>query len=232
MQWDQEKTLSSIEDCNHYYAESELNVQVNQLYPGYELLPDGRSLELYLGYKKYHKVKDIIEKSFGLDLNKYRHLRPLFLQGIIDNMIASDHKPSLALDHYLHNHAQSAGLIMGGVETIHEQMDIIPQLAVDDQLSVLLKIARNPAGYRRRIRKMIAKYNAGDGLGLYRLGKKQLGKYRKLMLYDRNLLMAERITSFLGLEKSFVAIGAGHLYGSTGVIHSLRKNDFRVEVTG
>ncbi len=225
--WDSDLVMKAIDQCDRYYAETELDKNINQLYPGYELLPEGRSLSHFIGEKKYQKVSRILLKSFGLDLDKYKYLRPLFLQGILDNLIASGGKVAMALDHHLFNYALARGIPTGGVESIHEQMEIIPQLKVEDQCKTLLKIARNTKAYRRRINKLISMYNEKDAAGLYRIGRKQLGKYRNLMLYDRNEKMGLRISQILSEDTAFIAIGAGHLYGATGVLTSLKKQGYR-----
>jgi len=63
---------------------------------------------------------------------------------------------------------------------------------------------------------------------LYQKKKKHLGNLRKLLLYDRNLVMAQRLEIQFLKEKTFVTIGAAHLSGEKGVLRLIKLQGFTI----
>jgi uncharacterized protein YbaP (TraB family) len=51
---------------------------------------------------------------------------------------------------------------------------------------------------------------------------------RKLLLYERNTIMAERFAEIARQESLFCAVGAGHLSGKKGLLRLLKKEGFKV----
>ena len=64
---------------------------------------------------------------------------------------------------------------------------------------------------------------------LYKLAKKSAKGFRKIILYNRNAIMSERIAKLITEKSICVAIGAGHLEGKRGVIKGLEALDVKVE---
>ena len=53
--------------------------------------------------------------------------------------------------------------------------------------------------------------------------KKTAGSMRDALLYDRNIIMADRIEELGSQSSLFAAIGAGHLGGKKGVLRLLKQ---------
>jgi uncharacterized protein YbaP (TraB family) len=191
-------------------------------------LPEGTTIKSLLGKKKYAKVRKIIRKSYGLDLDFFKECLPLLVNNLLTEKILSDDMQS-PLDHTLWAYAKEQGKITVGVETFQEQMDILDHIPLDNQIKQLKGIAKNPEAFRREIMKAAELYEQEDIQKLYKLVKKSTGELRKLMLYDRNVIMAERIARMAAENSGCFAVGAGHLAGQKGVIKLLKAEEFQVK---
>ena len=69
----------------------------------------------------------------------------------------------------------------------------------------------------------------GDVNSLYSITKKSMGKIRKLMIYDRNERMAQRVVEIHQLKPCFVAVGAAHLGGNKGLLNLLKKQGYKIK---
>ena len=76
---------------------------------------------------------------------------------------------------------------------------------------------------------MLLWYQQGDIQRLYKAAKKDAKGMRKVLLFDRNILMAERFSEIAREKTLFCAVGAGHLPGQKGMLRLLKKDGFTVE---
>ena len=186
-------------------------------------IPNEQSIESLIGDKKYQKLKRIILKAFGLDLDHYQNTIPILTANEIANSILSkDHH--LSLDAFLSEYATTVKRKMLGIETFVEHLEVLQKIPLDYQMKSLLQIGKNVEKYRKHILKWAQLYEDGRLQQLYLSSKKSLGKMKRVLLYDRNLIMADRITEILKEQTLFCAVGAAHLPGEKGVLRLLKKN--------
>ncbi len=83
--------------------------------------------------------------------------------------------------------------------------------------------------FHKQLMKLIKLYEDQDIQGLYKNSKSGLGRLRKVMLYDRNKIMIERIQEQVAERNpSFFAVGAAHLGGTKGVLVGLKRMGLHV----
>ena len=75
---------------------------------------------------------------------------------------------------------------------------------------------------------LIRAYEEQNIQRIYKRTKKSLGKYRQLLLNNRNELMTKGIESMLNVG-SFYTIGAAHLGGNRGVIALLKRKGIKIK---
>lgn len=175
----------------------------------------------------YDKLRKQILKSFKLDVNRYAHLHPLMIMSAISQTIL-DNDHAVSLDEHLWNYAKDNQLALQGLETIREQMEILHSIKPDSLYRQIKEISTQPKKIRKFSDRAIDYYTMGDIHQLYQLTKSSMHELRKLIIYNRNRLMISRILKFDPNERYFIAVGAGHLSGSTGIISGLRKSGFKV----
>jgi len=222
-----DKAIRYLETCDAFASEMPLDDLAGIGQNNSFWLPNGTSLQTYLSADKYDKIRKILLKAFSIDLQFFHRFRPFLLTSVIaDKVLIPGHEQSL--DQFLWDQAATVGKKMGGLETQEEQMEIMEKIPLPLQMRMLKNIARNPNRYRRQIIQMARLYEQGLTQRLYQSSKRQLGGLKRILLYDRNLLMSERMISSLKEQRTFAAVGAAHLFGSRGILRLLKHRGYRV----
>ncbi len=176
----------------------------------------------------YEKLRNQIRKSFRLDILRFDHLHPLMIMSAISHsMLENDRKVSL--DEHLWNFADRHQLTMQGLETLREQMALLHSIAPDPLYRQIKEISTGPEKLRKFTRHSLDLYADGDIHRLYQLTKSSMHHLRKRIIYNRNLEMIKRIKSYDPSLGYFIAVGAGHLSGPTGIIGGLRAAGYKVK---
>ncbi|GLR16293.1 conjugative transfer protein GumN [Portibacter lacus] len=192
------------------------------------LIPDGKSLSDLIGEKKFRKIHKIIEKSFKVDLRQFEYYLPLLIVNIIgEAILTKDYH--LPLDIFLWNFAKESEKELDGVETYASQQQIMQAIKMKDQLKMVKDISKRPYIYRKNILKMAKWYEEESINLLYKNGKKSLGKYKHILLKKRNFIMADRFEELTLNQKSFMAVGAGHLAGQHGILKLLKDKGWKLK---
>ncbi|MCB0641627.1 MAG: TraB/GumN family protein, partial [Phaeodactylibacter sp.] len=181
------------------------------------MMADSRRWRTLVPEAKYQKIRQLFLKAVGLDIDHFQHLRPLVLSNLILEKMLSDDYPR-ALDHQLWQLAKQLEKQLLGIETFSFQMNLLSSIPMEDQLSNLLELARNISKHRRQIQKMADLYARADLRQLHKQVARSTGRQRRLLLYNRNQTMAQKIHQFGLQQTTFAAIGAGHLSGKFGVL--------------
>ena len=134
------------------------------------------------------------------------------------------------VDAYLYNIARRQGKWLGGVEDFSDQSGLMDELIDKSDIDFML------AGDSSLVKKstnsmlsdMIDLYTSQNITGIESLAITS-DEEKDLLLIKRNIKMARRIDSLMALRTMFVAVGAAHLAGDSGVIHLLQQRGFTVE---
>ena len=215
--------LSSI-----YAAELDLNEQSKQDMNKYFLLENG-SFSDFFKVKRYKKYLRVAHKAFGIDLMQYNQCTPFFINTLLAEKNLEKTYPE-ALDHFLWNFAMAQGKEMRGVESFDDQVQILKSIPLDGQLKSFKDTMANVSLFRRKLENLNEMYKKADLKNLYVNSKKSMGKLRKLMIYDRNMVMADRMITMSNEKPSFFAIGAAHLPGSKGILTLLKRQGYKVKL--
>jgi len=146
---------------------------------------------------------------------------------LIGESLLQSERPK-SLDSYLWSYALEAGKDMHGIETFEAQVKTLASIPVEKQVKMLLDTVRNIGRFRRKIHHYAHLYQRGELPMLHKLMKKSAGGLRKRLLYDRNVVMAQRIEELARQKSLFTAVGAGHLLGGKGLIRLLKKRGLKV----
>jgi uncharacterized protein YbaP (TraB family) len=142
------------------------------------------------------------------------------------------------LDMALYQQAMQAGKPVFGLESIHEQLAIFDDMPEQDQLVLLRDAVENFAQIEVMQRELIDAWLQRD-LGTLlaindaamQTGDRQLAaEFQDRLIVRRNQLMAERLQPYLQEGDVFVAVGALHLPGETGLLNLLQQRGYTVRV--
>jgi len=221
-----ERAKNAMYKCTLFKTEINLEEAKQKMNPSSYLLGDSKTISNLLGVKKFSKFRKVILRSMKLDLNHYDNFLPLIIVNKLAEMVLNEDNHE-TLDAFLWSEATNLKLLCDGLETLEEQVDILNSLDIEVQINMLKKVAKNISKFKKSIQKTGDLYVKEDITQLYKKTKKSLGPFRKIMLYQRNELMANRI--FAHSDKScFYAIGAAHLAGNKGVISILKKKGLKL----
>ena len=220
--------ITKMKECSLHVGEMDLGKVDSAIFQSAFEVAEHKNLRNIISDKKIKKYAAIMKKSFDIDFENYLHLSPMFIQSMVSQKVFNIDRP-VSLDAYLHQIALSLNLKTSGLETFEEQHNIAQQLDFDSQLKSLDKLCRKPDAFRKEIISMLAAYQNGDINYLYRRGKKSLGANRKILLFDRNLTMIQRLIDATIFDTCFISVGAGHLAGDKGIISGLKKKGFKVK---
>ena len=222
-----EKNYEKIKLCDVFATEFPLDDAAEIDVQQYMLLPEGDTLTSILTPNLHKKTTTLFKKKMGLDLAQFERFSPFFLTNILsENALNADN--FLSLDEKMWQFAKNEGKILRGLETLDEQLDVLKKMSVTDHIKGLKDIVTKHDKFRKKLRKMVQLYEQQDIVALYQLSKKSTQANRKLMLYDRNALMIERILTLTNDNTLCAAVGAGHLYGKKGILNLLKMKGFVV----
>lgn len=221
-----DNVLPYIEQCDCYAAESQLD-EMQQLSTDIFYLKNGQQLSDLFPAKKYEKLCRQLKKTLGFSKEHFQYMTPFAINGMLNNAMMPSVKPSI--DEQLWQVAKSLDKQLEGIESVAKQFEYYQRMPLDVQTKQLLDLVKNIKTYRKKLKLMLERYVAQDITQLYQSSKKGLGSMRKMMIYERNILMAETVTNLTQEKSTFVAIGAGHLAGQKGVLRLLEKKGFKVK---
>jgi uncharacterized protein len=204
------------------------------------LLPEGQSLETLLGAGDAAKIAAIL-KAVGVETKVAMRLQPwlaYLMMSFTDCERSRAIGGKLSLDAEIARQGEERGVGVIGLETIESQFLALSEIPADDQLAIL----RNGLIMRPRItdltETMIQLYLKRDIAAMWPLqsaiGKAAglqavtLNSFETSLLVNRNLKMRDRAAAHLSYGGVFIAVGAAHLPGKTGLISLLKDIGYTV----
>jgi uncharacterized protein len=135
--------------------------------------------------------------------------------------------------------ARDAGLEVMGLETAEEQLSVPGRLDDAVQLAALLETVRQETDLTEDLHEtVIALHSKGRAAvafplmevlaSTYPASRAAMEDMREPLIEARNRLMLERALPHLGKGGAFIAIGALHLSGETGLVEGLRRAGYQV----
>lgn len=138
-----------------------------------------------------------------------------------------------AQDNLLMRLAEDYGKEVQGIESAAEHFSVMDSLTLSEQLAFLRKVLKRSQKIKERdYERLINAYLEGDADKLVNLNAQITGsmlpaplwkKIRVQLLEGRNEIMAERILSKAQDSSLFVAVGASHLAGPSGLINAFNQ---------
>jgi uncharacterized protein YbaP (TraB family) len=177
----------------------------------------------------------------GLPIEFARAMKPYLLAMTVAMLEIQrlGYDPALGLDAHFARRARAAGKPIVQLESMEEQMALFEGLPPATQEALLRMAVKGVADGRLAVEvsELMAAWKAGDVPGIQRSVTRELedlpgpaAEALRERLYERrNHAMAAKVSAMLaGTQPHFVAVGAGHLIGPTGLPELLRKQGYEV----
>jgi uncharacterized protein len=188
--------------------------------------------------------REKIEKfiaGLGYPVEFAHHLKPWFLAILTGLPKCEAERESLNLpevDQFLAETARDLGVKVIGLETADEQLAAIANMHPQVAATLLTLTARDPSLNDDLYTTMLRLYRESrpaeivaisDALsGLSESEREAQDEFMRALLQDRNAIMAERAAPLLAAGGAFIAVGALHLSGKTGLIERFRAQGYTV----
>lgn len=192
-----------------------------------KMLLKDQTLEDLYSKKNYKILKDFLNDSLNIAPLMVNNMQPIFIEQLIDqSFIKNEHDP---IDIHLHKNALINNISIVGLETIDEQMNTLLSIETSNQAKNLITKVKefNRQELLNDMDSLIAAYIKKD-IELYlnkelEKTKKDNEEFLENFIYSRNKTMSERAVRIINENKTFIAVGAAHLYGENGMISLLKK---------
>ncbi|MEM6966393.1 MAG: TraB/GumN family protein [Bacteroidota bacterium] len=217
-----------IDNCDAFALEFNLDAAALGITNEAMNLPAGTTLESLIPAKKFEKINKRFEGLTGYDLRMFNQSIPMQITNMMAGIVLSNDRLK-SLDETLFQYAKEQDKLLLGIETFEEQLNILGKIPIENQLKSMLKVFKNFPKFRKQVIKMTQLYESGNITQLYKSTKKSIGGERQLLLYDRNEIMADRVSKMINEQTVVGAIGAAHLSGKKGVLRLLKRKGIQVK---
>lgn len=195
----------------------------------------GTTLKAVLPDTVYAKAAEWFSSHAGMELEKLHTLNPLSVMTLAMAITQQKYFPNktgeVQLDSYFQEMAKRDGKKIIGLETIHAQIKALyGQLTMQRQASLLYDALREKGRLKEQIGVMNTAYASQNLSALQELmyGSAYEQQELKSLLDDRNNKWMEQLPKLMGEHALFVAVGALHLTGKTGLVEQLRQLGYTV----
>ena len=186
------------------------------------------------------KIEKLIS-SLGYPAEFAHHLKPWFLAILTALPKCEAERETLNLpevDQFLAETARDSGVKVIGLETAEEQLAAIANMRPEVAATLLTLTARDPGLNDNLYATMLRLYResrpaeilaVSDALGgLSDQERVAQDEFMLALLQARNATMAERAAPLLASGGAFIAVGALHLAGKTGLVERFRAQGYTV----
>lgn len=197
------------------------------------MLKDG-NLSQYLTSDEFDQVRALADFHV-MHLGAAMQMKPWLLAVVFD--LPKPQTP-FAQDNLLMTKSEDLLKDVVGIETPQEHFGVMDGFSMDEQLTMLRAVLkRTPEQKEKDFERLMAAYLKGDSDKILALDEQITGgmlpkemwqKMRVKLLEERNVLMAERSVAQAKQQPVFVAVGADHLAGDSGLIAAFKKAGFKL----
>lgn len=140
--------------------------------------------------------------------------------------LASKDNMPVFMDAWLYNVARRQGKKISGLERLASQLEQVEEMR---KKNLMPDILLSQAGTQLFMEALTTVYLSEDIQKMYDKLIATESAYERGLFISRNLQMLNSIESLIGNDKLFIAVGAGHLAGDSGLVWLLRGKGYTVE---
>jgi uncharacterized protein YbaP (TraB family) len=196
------------------------------------MFSDDRDLADLLGPSDYQRLVDAMAaQPFPEAI--LRRMKPWVLMALLSQPNTGQ---GAFMDLRLYRQAVSQGKQVFGLESAEEQLAVFDGLPMDDQVTMLRSTLNQVEDLPRMIDQLTDTYLAGDLQAIADLARSYMqgeGTDLEQRIFrrlndERNARMVQRMVPQVERGGAFIAVGALHLAGPTGIIQQLGERGFRL----
>ncbi len=194
---------------------------------------DGTTLESRIGPQRYERLRAaLINYQVPADW-----IRRMKVWAAMMTLSVPPPETGFFMDFSLSLRAAGAGLQVVGLETLEQQLSFLENMPMEKQLALLDQALDNYGEVEVIHTQMVDNYLGGDLLALTAQAEDQLSRldsgtrsyFMEQGIDARNQRMMDSLLPHLQQGRVFVAVGALHLPGETGLINLLRRSGYELQ---
>jgi len=196
----------------------------------YMNMKDGKKLSDLYSPQDYKRLQAYFKDSLNMPLMLLQAAKPYFLVALLYPRMMSCPSPS-GVEEELVKMAKEDKKEIKGLETVQFQASVFDSIPYEWQAKELLKNIDSFPFYKAQFNQMVQLYKSQQLDSMQTIvGASEFGddQYDDLLVNDRNKKWVAQLDSIMKSESVFVAVGAGHLGGSEGLISLLKKQGYQV----
>lgn len=193
------------------------------------------TLKDLLSEADYLMVKEYFNEKGGmLPFSMLEGYKPMLAASVISESSLSCGKTAM-MEQILMEKAKTKKKTIQGLESMSYQLSILDQIPYKqqaEQLVAYIKKVEAGDGDNKELDELMSAYREQDLKKLEQLMMKSevgLTEFTEILLFKRNRNWVEKLQTLLPGKTLLIAVGAGHLPGTEGVINLLRKAGYTVE---
>jgi uncharacterized protein YbaP (TraB family) len=227
-----EQLKKAIKRSNTIYMEMDMDDPSTMLSGMlYMNMKDGKKLEDLYSPEEYERLENYFSDTLNMPLMLLQKAKPYFLVALLYPRMMNCETPA-GVEEELMKIAKESKKEIKGLETMQFQASVFDSIPYEWQAKELLKSIDSFSVYKDEFDKMLALYKNQQLDSMESMiNKSEFGadRYGDLLLTDRNKNWVKQLKTIMKNESVFVAVGAGHLLGDTGLINLLKKTGYKVE---
>jgi uncharacterized protein YbaP (TraB family) len=187
------------------------------------ILPNEKSIKDFMNPEDYKKLETYCKDSVKLSDKKiaqYFRLKPYVATSMLVKDMIGDFK---TYDIEIEKLASRKKIKNVGLETIDEQLSILDSIPIEKQLEELY----GDLNLMKEYRELLLLYKTGKVDEMAAQATKELDGEK--LLFSRNKKWVPILDKLVKENATFIAVGAAHLGGETGMINQLRKLGYQVK---
>ena len=202
------------------------------------MLSDGRTLEQVVGPELFERTV-AAGRPYGFGQDQLRLFKPwavMTLLSLPPSEVKRQAAGEKALDHQLQDTAAARGLAVHGLEQIEEQISLFNDLSEADQVAMLDATISQSDQVELLFEEMRGAYLNRHPAKIFELMQAQqtgfdptlTETFTERLLDERNERMTERMQPQLAEGGAFIAVGALHLPGESGILKLLEDRGYQL----
>jgi hypothetical protein len=222
------KVMDALKSCEKIALEIDMNMTMSEKIElaKMTMLPNGETLKKYMTDSSYNKLKSYCMDSLAwkeTKFDQYAHMKPFFFSSLVLQEKIGKQK---SFEMEFQKLAKKNDKPLMGLETVMYQMETIDRISIKDQIQFMDDFSN-----MSEFDVMFDLYLKEDISGLYTLISSEtdmLPEFNHWFLDVRNANWIPVIEKEIRQQTTFIAVGAGHLGGTNGVLELLKKQGYSV----
>jgi uncharacterized protein YbaP (TraB family) len=237
--WGGANAQAALQSADEVWTELEISpeadAQAQAMMMQLGAAPPDRPLSSWLSEAEYKRFSDLTQR-LGAPAASFERMQPWLaaLTLSVLPMMRAGYDPQSGVDRAIDASADAAGKNRRAFETMQQQLGFLADLSPEMQREMLLDAINESEEGPSELNDLTNAWERGDTGRLQRFVvddmRRQYPELYQTLFVRRNRAWVETLMREMdGAGVDFVAVGAGHLVGSDGLVEQLRRRGVRVE---